>query len=66
MVHKTPRHQTSLARSAAAIKNWTVGWTANEARTAADRWSPHAGPKRATPGAYGPLAGASDMMLRRR
>lgn len=65
MMHKTQRHQTSLVRAATTVKNWTVGWTVSEARTAADRWSRHAVPRRAAPGAYGLLAGASDMLRRR-
>ena len=65
MMHKTQRHQTSLVRAAKTVKTWTVGWTIDEARTTADRWSQHAVPRRPAPGAYGLLAGASDMLRRR-
>lgn len=65
MTHKTQRRQTSLAHMAKTVKAWTVGWTVSEAQAAADRWSQHAVPKRTVPGAYGLLAGASDMLRRR-
>lgn len=57
MAFKFQRNLISFGRTVSGVKNWTIGWTVDEAERAASRASQSDAQQRPVPVTYGVLVG---------